>query len=115
LYFKSWGIVAVAAIGHVDCVTWISTFTIEGELIQEVQMRRPISVMRSFASAAEFDWFVIVDVGGVVFVTDTVELEVTDPIRRILWAVIAVGATREHGIVLVDEICQVVRLDREWN
>jgi hypothetical protein len=43
---KSWGIVAVAAIGHVDCVTWISTFTIEGELIKEVQMRRPIRVMR---------------------------------------------------------------------
>jgi hypothetical protein len=56
-----------------------------------------------------------VDVGGIVFVADAVKLEVTDPIRRILWAVIGARAIGEHGIVIVDEIGQVVRLEREWD
>jgi hypothetical protein len=113
---ESWGLICVAAISRLDSSVWLYTYTVDGEKVAEVLMPRQITALRSFVSTSGFDWIVVADIGGFIFVTDAVKIDVATPAHHVAWPVRAVGFNRAGGeIIIADDGGNIVALQKEWN
>jgi hypothetical protein len=68
----AWGIVVVLSVDNFGLTHWISSYTMEGELVNQFQVRQRPSVMSVFTSGSGFDYIAFADERNAVYTADAI-------------------------------------------
>jgi hypothetical protein len=111
----SWGIIVVLSIDNFGLGHWISSYNMEGELLNEFQLRQRPTTLNVFTSGSGFDYIAYADEKNAVYVVDAIRGKPEDSVCVISGKVIfMVYDIRRRVLVAVTLYGTVIIINAPW-